>query len=236
MSDIPSHTYKQSLKHHLFLRTEEDREEERGIAVLIGHSFVRRLRESFWFTQDVTDDTDARLFACNLMVQQKFSEVYTYTSVPDTGSPGNTRRLNVINDLPHPRDIPLFHGANLVVLDFGSNDFANRVARDPQFISDYANRIREWCTNTQTHTVVQAVLPRYDGLRSTVPDFLRNTEAYNLNIRDNLPYGDPHIRFNNMQGMIEPAFRQLVLPDGIHAIHPRGKYLARVKKSLLDFF
>ena len=122
MSDIPSHTYKQLLKQHSFLRTEQDRD-ERGIAVLVGHSFIRRLRDSFGFSQDVTDDNDVRLFARNLRVQQKFSEVYTYSS-----------GLNVIGQLPHPRDILLIHGANLVVLAFGSNDFANLVARDPVYI------------------------------------------------------------------------------------------------------
>ena len=204
MSDVPSHTYKQSLKQHPFLRTEQDRD-DRSIAVLVGHSFVRRLRGSFGFFQDVTDDNDARLFARNLRVQQKFSEVYTYSS-----------DLNVIAELPHPRDIPLIHGANLVVLDFGSNDFTNLVARDAQFVSDYANTIREWCTNTQVHTVVQAVLPRYIGIHSHEDDFRWNAETYIRSIRENLPYGDPHIRFNKMQGMMEPAFRQLVLHDGIH--------------------
>ena len=123
-----------------------------------------------------------------------------------------------------------------MVLDFGSNDFANLVARDAQFVSDYANSIRDWCTNTQVHTVVQAVLPRYRGIRAHEDDFLWNAETYNRSIRENLPLGDPHIRFNKMQGMMEPAFRQLVLHDGIHVIDPQGKYLARLKKSLMDFF
>ena len=224
MSDVPSHSYKQSLKQHPFIRTEQDRD-DRSIPVLVGHSFVRRLRESFGYFQDVTDDNDARLFARSLRVQQKFSEVYTFSS-----------ELNVIDDLPHPRDIPLIHGANLVVLDFGSNDFANLVARDAQFVSDYANSIRNWCTNTQVHTVVQAVLPRYRNIRSHEDDFLWNAETYNRSIRENLPLGDPHIRFNKMQGMMEPAFRNLVLHDGIHVADPQGKYLARLKKSLMDFF
>ena len=232
VSSIPSDRYKETVKHRPFISTSQD-DQDRSIAVLIGHSFIRRLRQHFGFMQDVEDDIDARIFARSLRVQCRFSEVYTKSvNLIDTKSVN----LNVIDQLPHPADIPHIQGAALVVLDFGSNDFANIPNFDPQFVATYAQRIRQWCVSTQTRVVVQAILPRYGGISSSVQDFLRNSEAYNHNLRGNLPL-TPLIRFNKMQGLMEPQFRAHVNPeDDIHVLRPDGKYYDNVRKSLLDFF
>ena len=222
-----------------FHTTHNDR--PRLVALLTGHSFIRRLRQSFGYHSDIRTPHLAEQFARDLKVDKKFSHVYTITITRDKHVKHKVafKNLNLVSDLPSYEDMSRLHhgqGPNFIVADIASNDLSKCMARNPAFVTSLAKRICDWALDANVRVVFQAVMARTNGISSSPWIFNYNREALNQNIRcrveENLQF---NLRFNKMQGMgKEEDFDNFIDEDGIHVTRPAGKYLDRVRNSLLD--
>ena len=199
-----------------------------GRALLIGHSYIKRLSLSFGFNEDVMNREDARRLATLMEVQYRFREVYVRSG-----------ELYMVSDLPSPEHISSWE-MDYVVLDIGTNDIAQFQLRDPGLVTELATTVAQWADRLNVPTVVQATLPRIRNLACDLPTFRHNHMAYNDILRAKVDARTPshmnRVRYNKMQGLLYPGFERYVHADGIHVEDPQGTYLKRVRKSLLGFY
>ena len=114
-------------------------------ALLIGHSFTRRLRASRAIHPytlkhlDITkDDSEAaQQLASSLNVKNVFNNVYTLS------------QWNVFTDLPIHFTVDI----DLVILDFGSNDLANIKKSHTNTVKNIAKFLFSWVINICAHRV-----------------------------------------------------------------------------------
>ena len=130
---------------------------------------MRRCYSRYPYTRrdvDITasDDVEGTKFAHSLQLREVFNNVQTFSC------------CNTFPDLPKN-----FHtNCNLLVLDFGSNDLANLSRESEHFVHKLAEFFLDWAVNSRAkHILVLGILPRSQGLRSSVGTFESNRICYN---------------------------------------------------------
>ena len=179
-------------------------------ALLIGHSFTRRLRASRAMNPytlkhlDITpDDAEAaQQLASSLKVKNVFNNVYTLS------------QWNVFTDLP----IHFTVDSDLVILDFGSNYLANIKNSHANTIKNIAKFLFSCVMNICAHRVlVLGILPRKRGLRGNTHDFDTNRAVYNSTMKW-LCGSSARADFKKIRG-----FENIPVDDwSLDGIHPRN--------------
>ena len=199
-------------------------------AILIGHSFVRRLQKAYLphSHQNIDDASQAEAFAHALQVNEHYCGIYTYC-----------HNINVIQDIS---DLFLFikllpRRPNIAVIDFGSNDLAQLPSINSQFCLSLASAIFE-CAQSLTSfnqietVIIHSVLPRIARIRSSPELFRQNLDSYNHYLKQFCDT-ESKIHYQKLRGFFASG-PSTWSHDGIHFHeHSMPKYLMRMRHSLI---
>ena len=208
-------------------------------AVIIGHSFVRRLRDEalpppHFRLKDVAwhHSQKAISLATNLALDEVYQEVYTVSD-----------GLVFISDLKLANSTLFNLKPELVVVDIGSNDIANVALCEPTRMLDMATQVFEFADSIQgAQAVVNAVLPRTNNISGHPSVFRQNATQYNVCL-SNLCDPSFRVTFNKMRGfhgrwnevgLEEPLPVASWSNDGIHCnATSLERYRQRIRHAML---
>lgn len=188
--------------------------------VLVGHSFVRRLRDHYlprgMRYRDVgpTHVERAAQLAAKLDMNKNFTGVYTESD-----------GMVYIRHLESTRQTIQAVKPAVVVIDIGSNDIAKLTAVNLSRILDMVNEVYEFaCSLSVSLVVFNAVLPRTAGLSCSPTVFRTNATRFNKLLRGLAGgRGSPHLAFNEQRGFFGEGYAMIDRSvsrwshDGIHA-------------------
>lgn len=198
--------------------------------VIVGHSYVRRLRQSqapspFSGRRDITrhDVMAARHFARNLSIAGYFDQIYTFSE-----------NINLSGDLTES----FRTRSNLLIMNFGSNDISRLRTVDKIKVQHLAEVHFDWAMNSGAKMVLFiGVLQRTGRLQGSVACFGENRDIYNNHLR-NLCEGKRNAMFGRVRGYettTDAARKQLSVCDwSSDGIHPdRWSHYAKRLKYLM---
>ena len=208
-------------------------------ALIIGHSFIRRLQAEHFPTHaaNITTRPNARLLAKSLDLTDYYSGIYTVCHKVNT-----VKSLSSV--IAEIKNIVAKVNINIILLDLGSNDLAQLANVSPrlclklaEIITDFALTLRKkFCKGVIIHSVV----PRTRRLAASPPVFTSNLKLYNNFVKQFLATEQTE-KFVKLKGFYPsgcPALHTSVAEwsgDGIHCTTKEGRhrYTARVRHSLL---
>ena len=200
--------------------------------LLLGHSFVRRLKDSVMpeARHIEVDRRHAKAFSEKLTLSDHFPETFTICL-----------GVNLIRHLfDKLDDIKVIHPCT-VMLEIGSNDLANMSSWDSNHCLYLANMALEFTMKLRAigakMVIMNSVIPRYARLCSTPDIFLRNCGTYN-HILKNFCDTENGIFFCKLRGFYapnEPSTRPKWTADGIHcdSTHGQAMYRSRIRHNLI---
>lgn len=196
--------------------------------MIVGHSFVRRLRRDYGPTRcrsrwhDVLDEEDALTFSSNLKCREVLScGVYTYSYI------------NLISDLR----ATFRPTVDLLVIDIGSNDIASARRASQSVMQLLAEYVFQWGMRSYAkHIIFLGVLPRTHRLQCSVDQFNLNRRWYHEALKQ-LCAGSNRASMHHIRGF-ENIDNNIALPvinwshDGIHPI-TMDKYCRRLRMLMM---
>ena len=199
-------------------------------AVLVGHSFIRRLQGAHLpgLKNNITTRPVGQQFAQSLRVDHHYTAVHTYC-----------HGINMIQDL---KNLPSFlknYGISpgIIVLDIGSNDLAHLKSLDVNICLELAVNIAdiaEHYINTRLcRTVIcHSILPRAHRIETSPGTFLSLVKNVNHFLKQ-LCDTTPGFFYSRLRGFLDQNITQWST-DGIHCDRDNyQKYSARTRHSLL---
>ena len=214
-------------------------------AVMIGHSFIRRLRDETFPPrvahrriprgQDIhhVQQNKARAFASKLRLDDNIRAIYTASN-----------GINLIKDLHKSESLIFQIRPDMILIDIGSNDLANLTDQDHNSALNFAHQVLEFAESLPAHLIIiNAILPRSESITCSPETFRYNASHYNR-IVSTFCATSPHIKFNKMWGFnfhydndteqTRPV--SLWSLDGIHCDTQIGRkqYRSRIRHALLD--
>ena len=212
--------------------------------VIIGHSFVRRLRDHLFTPrsshgrprgQDISfcHNTKAQLCAQKLGVSNNIRAVYTS---------GND--INLIADLHKSESLIHEIQPQIIVIDIGSNDIANIDHENHNIMLEFANRLIDFALAlTAPLIIINSVLPRTERISSTPDQFRNNASHFNKFISVYVS-DTSNIIYNKMRGFAyyydannkeSPKPVHMWSQDGIHCDERSiQQYRNRIRHAILD--
>ena len=199
-------------------------------AVIVGHSFVRRLQRDTCpgLHGNISCASLGGLLARSLQVDKHYYCVYTYCD-----------HINFISDLNTFTSFIRVNNISpdIVVLDIGSNDLAKLKAFNRNACLNLAGEVFDICQTILSSTstkcvVVKSVLPRTARIQSSPQTFSNNLDLYNHCIKQFCDT-EPRINYIKTKGF----YQHLVTTwsnDGIHCNKTSAqRYKIRLRHSLL---
>ena len=204
--------------------------------VIMGHSFVRRLRDDLLpspsnYADDINsyNPTKAAALSTKLGIQHHFKGVYTISN-----------RIVRIRDLNDCDTTISRVSARVVLIDIGSNDLAHMDRVDPILMLRLATQITDIGAKFRKSVVIiNSILPRKSGITCTIETFLNNADLYNNYLKNICDTSDNCI-YNKMRGFAYTcALKRREVSewstDGIHCntINSKKHYRARIRQSIM---
>lgn len=144
-------------------------------ATIVGHSFVRRMRQELLDYPHNSYDTEtdnhiSRQLSVKLKINNCFSTVKTNS------------KFKIILDLPNTGSF-ICHDS-LLVINIGSNDLANCEHYSPKFVEKLAEYIHVWGNSTGAKKVLFiGIIPRSKNLNCDQSVFEENRKTYNQTLK-----------------------------------------------------
>lgn len=216
--------------------------DNKGVGLLVGHSFVRRLKADRTNTlhKDVMSPPLAAIFARTLQLDSKYSGIYTMSD-----------QLNMVTDLMGRVDSIKELNPSRIVVDIASNNLAAWGKVDLGYSRELAEAVAETAIRLPGTVVVHAVLPRERNLACTPEAFWENASHYNATMRGLAAVPRyTNLHYNKMRGFCykEGIDGRDVLKrpvsewsaDGIHIDYSntaeKDKWIGRVRNSFLGAY
>jgi hypothetical protein len=216
------------------------------MAVLVGHSFIRRLRDDILANphqkrriRDITwtHPYRARVLAEGLNISDFITSVYTESD-----------NLNFIGDLDRSYTSICHVDPMVVVIDIGSNDIAQCFSGDPWAMLALATQVHDFATSIQKGAlhpliIINAVIPRINNMQCDPQTFRINAMQYNkclgvlCDTKDGIVINKMRgFNFTNTDRQEQPREVISWSNDGIHPDMPGSmeRYRNRVRHCILD--
>ena len=203
--------------------------------LLVGHSFIRRLKNQVLPAargRDITTQGAGKYFAQKLHLNDRFYSVYTLCE-----------RINLVEHLDNLYSQVCQLQPNTVLLDIGSNDLSSFTEVSPASCLKLAAAIFEFAEKLAAlpHiyvVIIHSIIPRYSRISATPDIFIKNCQFFNKYIK-HFCADSVAIKFSRLQGFFQQLDNTTATPswtnDGIHCNSTIGcrKYLSRLRHSLL---
>ena len=211
-------------------------------AVLIGHSFIRRLQHRYIGQQsNILSADTARTFSHVLEISEYYSKIYTICDRFNTQKDFN-KVLDELQTLTKDKG----GNVNLVLLEIGSNDLAHLIRPDVNFCLKLASQITELAIQIRKQfakaVIVHGEVPRTKRLSSSPLVFTKNLNFYNHYLEQFLAT-EERIQYVKLKGFYcaDSTLVHSTVPkwsfDGIHCNTPQGfqLYKKRLRHSLIHY-
>lgn len=209
--------------------------------LLVGHSFIRRLKRNLLPAAGGRDVTAQRAqlaatFASQLEVSQHFESIFTCSE-----------NLNLICHLEKCVATVTNTHPQVVMLDIGSNDLAHIKTKKNNICLQLASKITDFAKNLLTLgvrlVIINSVLPRTGRIACTPDVFASNCHAFNNYVK-HFTQTETNIKYNKLRGFYgtdnphqNPPTVNTWSTDGIHCNKGNSAkvYARRVRHGLLFF-
>ena len=218
-----------------------------NIIVIIGHSFVRRMRS------DTLGERSSNLSNCDILPPHgwqldrarrlaeaiKVSKHFAHDFTMAEG-------ITFVSHLPHANNYLSSISPRVLIIDIGSNDMARLQTVDRPTAESLAYQTIQFALNsTADRVIINAVIPRTAGL--SCPDgevFFQNMTMYNDRVREACDNHVHFLIFNKQQGFTftnangNIPHRRPVSDWSTDGIHCSGQsmatYVSRLHGTVLD--
>lgn len=171
--------------------------------LLVGHSFIRRLRRQFnpslrcdISTMSHADRMAAGQFARYLEVDRHFPQIFTYSE-----------HLNLIQDLNSTLQCITSVRPAVVMMQVASNDISRLSKFAPSAILTLASEVVDYANHLLSLgvqlVIINCVLPRTARISSTPEVFLQNANHFNTIVK-NLSESNKFIKYQKLRGYFGP--------------------------------
>lgn len=215
-------------------------------AAVIGHSFVRRLRQDLLAKHKATNTGKRQFKPSSVVLAEGLGVASAFSDLHIEGTD-----IVFVADLYKAQKALSDVQVAAVVIDIGSNDLAHIDYHNPRLILEIATKVVDFAKAFDAQcAAINAILPRTGGITCDASVFVENMDLYNTVVND-LCVSTDKLFFNRMRGFCQtvlspsatlserntpPRLVDSWSSDGIHCDLPDSMalYQKRMKYTLFD--